>query len=231
MTVDLDPDTYARWRATELGRVTERLEVELVHSLAGLRAGQRVLDIGTGDGTYAIEAARRGASVVGLDTSPAMLTAAQARAHAAGLQIDVRLGSAMALPFPDASFDRVLAVTVLCFVDDPARALAEMARVTKPGGRVVLGELHRWSLWAARRRLAAWLRGGPWRGVQFWSQGQLSTLAGTAGLHVGAVRGAVFYPPSAWAARVGARIDPWLGRLGAPGAAFLALAADRSPTL
>lgn len=225
--MDIDPGTYARWRATELGRLTESLEVELVCSLAELHEGQRVLDVGTGDGTYAIEAARRGASVVALDTSPAMLTAAETRARAGGLHIDVRAGSATALPFADASFDRVLAVTVLCFVDDPARALAEMARVTRPGGMVVLGELHRWSLWAARRRLAAWLRGGPWRGVHFWSRGQLRELVEGAGLRVDAVRGAVFYPPSSWAARVGACIDPWLGRLGAPGAAFVALAADR----
>lgn len=96
--MNLDPGTYARWRATDLGRITERLEVELVCSLADLRAGQRVLDVGTGDGTYAIEAARRGASVVGLDTSAAMLAAAEARARAEGHPIDVRLGSVTALP-------------------------------------------------------------------------------------------------------------------------------------
>lgn len=225
--MDIDPGTYARWRATELGRLTERLEVELVFSLTDLHDGHRVLDVGTGDGTYAIEAARRGASVVGLDTSPAMLNAAETRARAAGLHIDVRTGSATALPFADASFDRVLAVTVLCFVDDPARTLAEMARVTRPGGRVIVGELHRWSLWAAKRKLAALLRGGLWRKVRFWSRRQLCALAESAGLRVRAVRGAIFYPPSSWGARVGASIDPWLGRIGAPGAAFMVLAADR----
>ncbi len=225
--MDIDPGTYARWRATELGRRTERLEVELVLSLAELHGGQRVLDVGTGDGTYALEAARRGASVIGLDTSSSMLTAAETRARAAGLHIDVHAGSVTALPFADASFDRALAVTVLCFVDDPARALAEMARVTKPGGRVIVGELHRWSIWAAKRKLAALLRGGPWRDVHFWSRGQLRALAEGAGLRVRAVRGAVFYPPSSWAARVGVSIDPWLGRIDAPGAAFVALAADR----
>lgn len=97
--MNLDPGTYARWRATDLGRITERLEVELVCSLADLHSGQRVLDVGTGDGTYAIEAARRGASVVGLDTSAAMLAAAETRARAAGHPIDVRLGSVTALPF------------------------------------------------------------------------------------------------------------------------------------
>ncbi len=54
--MSIDPDSYARWRATALGEITERLEVELVFMLAGCRTGMRVLDVGTGDGTYAIEA-------------------------------------------------------------------------------------------------------------------------------------------------------------------------------
>ncbi|MEZ4454319.1 MAG: methyltransferase domain-containing protein [Nannocystaceae bacterium] len=181
--MDLVPDTYARWRATTLGRITERLEVELVDSLAECGPGDRVLDVGTGDGTYAIQAARRGAVVVGLDRSPAMLAAAGQRARAAGVQVELRLGSAEALPFADASFDRVLAVTVLCLVDDPVRALAEMARVTRPGGRIVLGELE--------------------------------------------LRGAVFYPPVPIVARITKGLDPALGRLGCPGAGFLALRAEK----
>lgn len=225
--MNLDPGTYARWRATDLGRITERLEVELVCSLADLRAGQRVLDVGTGDGTYAIEAARRGASVVGLDTSAAMLAAAEARARAAGHPIDVRLGSVTALPFAEDSFDRVVAVTVLCFVDDPHRAFTEMARVTRPGGKVIVGELHRWSIWAAKRRLTSLLSGSPWRAVHFWSRGELQALAERAGLGVQVVRGSVFYPPVPCAARMGSRIDPWLSAVDAPGAAFLVVAADR----
>ncbi len=225
--MSIDPDSYARWRATALGEITERLEVELVFTLAGCRAGMCVLDVGTGDGTYAIEAARRGASVVGVDPSAAMLMAAERRASAAGVHIDLQSAPATALPFPDASFDRVLAVTVLCFVEDPSLAIAEMARVTRPGGKIILGELNRWSLWAARRRLAAWSNGGLWQGVQFWSRGQLARLAEGAGLAVHAVRGAVHFPPSELCARVGERCDRWLSSKQAPGAAFLALEARK----
>lgn len=221
----IDPNSYARWRATVLGEITERLEVELVFTLAECRPDLRLLDVGTGDGTYAIEAARRGASVVAVDPSSAMLAAAKRRASAAGVHIDLQSASAMALPFPDARFDRVMAVTVLCFVEDPGRAMAEMARVTRPGGKLVLGELNRWSVWAAKRRLAARCRGGLWRGVQFWSRGQLARLAEGAGLMVHAVRGAVHFPPFESCARASERCDPWLGARRAPGAAFLVLVA------
>lgn len=83
MGTEFDPKTYAGWRATTLGRITERLEVDLVLSLARIGAGDRVLDIGTGDGTYAIAAARRGGVVSAVDTSQAMLDAAAERAREA----------------------------------------------------------------------------------------------------------------------------------------------------
>jgi SAM-dependent methyltransferase len=150
------PTTYARWRATTLGRITEDLEVELVLELAGDLAGKRVLDVGTGDGTYAL-AAERGATVTGVDASREMLDAAAGRARGRGLAIDLREGDVAHLPFEDGSFDVVIAVTVLCFVSDPRRAVAEMARVLAPGGKLVIGELHRASTWAAWRRVKGWL--------------------------------------------------------------------------
>jgi 2-polyprenyl-3-methyl-5-hydroxy-6-metoxy-1,4-benzoquinol methylase len=82
------PATYARWRATTLGRITERLETEVVLDLAGPLAGKMVLDVGTGDGTYAIEAAIRGASTTGVDMQPGMLATATARASDRRVAID-----------------------------------------------------------------------------------------------------------------------------------------------
>lgn len=74
--------TYARWRASTLGRLTEQIEVNLVSNLTGPLAGKRVLDAGAGDGTYALEVARRGARVTALDPDPQMLDAAAHRAAA-----------------------------------------------------------------------------------------------------------------------------------------------------
>lgn len=65
-------DSYARWRTSPLGVITERLEERVVFDLVGPLRGRKVLDVGTGDGTYAIEAARRGAKVTAIDVDPAM---------------------------------------------------------------------------------------------------------------------------------------------------------------
>lgn len=145
--------TYARWRASTLGRITERVEVGVVLGLAGQLAGKRVLDVGTGDGTYALEAAAWGAVVTGIDLDPVMLAAARTRAKERGLSATFETGRAEALPFADGTFDVVLAVTVLCLVSDARIAAREMARLLAPGGRLVIGELGRYSIWAAERRV------------------------------------------------------------------------------
>ena len=226
----LAADTYARWRATPLGAITETLETRLVFDLAGPLNGKRVLDVGSGDGQYAIEAAKRGGQVTALDREQPMLDAARMRARALGLHLALHRGDAAMLPFADASFDVVLAVTVLCQLPDAAQAVREMARVLRPGGRLVLGDLGRFNLWAAKRRVQSWLGVSFWRSTHFRSQRELCALARHAGLNVVAVRGTAPYPPSARAARVLAPAEPLLSRWRVPGAAFLALAAIKSGT-
>jgi len=223
----IDPGMYARWRATPLGAVAERLEMDLVFELAGPLDGRSLLDVGTGDGTYALEAAARGAQATGIDIEQAMLGAAAERASER--QLDVRFvpGRVEALPFEDATFDVALAVTVLCFVEDPSLAFREMARVLRPGGRLVVGELGRYSLWAASRRVRGWLGSRTWENAHFWSRAELKRHVRDVGLRVDATRGAVHYPPSARLARWLEDIDPRLSRAHAPGAAFLAIAADK----
>ena len=102
-----------------------------------------------------------------------------------------------------------------------------MARVLRPGGQLVLGELHRWSLWAAQRRVRAWLGSRTWKAARFRTPGELRALAGQAGLRVTALRGAVYYPRIGWLARAMAPLDPWFARFGTFGAAFLALSAEK----
>lgn len=218
---------YARWRSSHVGQVTERLERDLVFSLAGPLAGCRVLDAGTGDGTYAIEAAARGATAIGIDLDDAMLAAARQRARARDIEIGLVRAPIEAIPVGDGSIDVVLAITVLCFVENPVDALHEVARVLAPGGRCVLGELARWSTWAATRRVRGWLGDATWRRARFWSRGELVSLVESVGLRVVEVRGAVHFPRSNLAARALAPFDARLGRLHAPGAAFIALAAEK----
>ncbi|MCB9762106.1 MAG: methyltransferase domain-containing protein [Alphaproteobacteria bacterium] len=223
----LDPGQYAGWRATPLGTITERLELDLVFDLAGPVEGRSVLDVGTGDGSYALEAASRGATVTGVDVDPEMLRAAAQRASAMNLELTLLEGRAERLPVDAERFDLVLAVTVLCFVEDPTAGFRELARVLRPGGRVVIGELGRHNLWAASRRVRGWLGSSTWRAAHVWTRGELRRHLREAGLDVEDVRGAIHYPPSARAARLLAPVDPWLSRAHAPGAAFLAVSAVR----
>jgi len=224
----IGPDAYASWRTTTLGVVTEALEQRLILNLMGGVSGRRVLDAGCGDGALACAAASQGAEVTGIDADPAMLVAARSRAAKAGLRATFSEGRIEHLPFPDASLDVVVAVTVLCFVADAAGAVREMARVLRPGGRLVIGELGRWSLWAALRRVRGWLGSPTWKSARFRTGKELRALAGQAGLSVTEIRGAVYYPPIGVLARALAPVDPWLGNLTSFGAAFIALGATAS---
>jgi ubiquinone/menaquinone biosynthesis C-methylase UbiE len=103
-----------------------------------VHAGDRVLDVGTASGNTAISAARRRAVVTGVDLVPELLDHARRRAQAEGLHIDFREGNAMALAFPDASFDAVLSTFGAIFAPDAEKTSAEMARVCRPGGTVAM---------------------------------------------------------------------------------------------
>jgi SAM-dependent methyltransferase len=111
-----------------------------------VRPGMTVLDLGCGEGRHAFEAYRRGASVLALDhgadevaTTRRWLDAIAAAGEApAGAGAGVVRGDLRALPVPDASVDRVIAAEVLEHVPDDAAAIAEIARVLAPGGRVAV---------------------------------------------------------------------------------------------
>jgi SAM-dependent methyltransferase len=111
-----------------------------------LRPGMTVLDLGCGEGRHAFEAYRRGAHVVAVDwgTSEVATTKrwlgaiAEAGEAPGGARFEVVRGDLTALPFPDATVDRVIASEVLEHIPDDAAAMAEIARVLKPGGRVAV---------------------------------------------------------------------------------------------
>lgn len=218
---------YRSWRASDLGRITDRIEEELILGLIGPVEGKRILDVGCGDGVLCHRLVQGGAAVTGLDADPRML--AVARERVCGLEGNARFieGDARKLPFADETFDAVVAITVLCFVVDAERAVNEMARVLRPGGRLVIGELGRHSLWAAKRRISGWLGSKAWRAATFQSGRDLKRLATVARLDVGEVRGAVYYPPCNLCARVLAPLDARLARVTTIGAAFIALVARK----
>jgi demethylmenaquinone methyltransferase / 2-methoxy-6-polyprenyl-1,4-benzoquinol methylase len=114
----------------------DRLWRRAVTRAVGARPGERVLDLAAGTGTSSLPFHRRGVRVVPCDFSLGMLRVGKRRLP----QLGFTAGDALALPFADGSFDAVTISFGLRNVADPDRALAEMLRVTRPGGRLVVCE-------------------------------------------------------------------------------------------
>jgi SAM-dependent methyltransferase len=102
----------------------------------GNGASPRVLDVGCGPGHLARYLSQRNCQVTAVDRSVRLLRFARRWANREGVAVNFQNSPADSLPFPDHSFDASCATTVIYFVEDPAKALREMARVTKPGGIV-----------------------------------------------------------------------------------------------
>ena len=210
---------YDAWFSTPLGRAMDAVEARAVIELAAPRPGERALDAGCGTGIYTRRLVVAGARVTGLDSDPEMLAAARLKAPSATL-IE---GDVTALPFPNATFDLSLAVTLLCFTRDQQRAVGELTRVTRPGGRVVLAELGRHSLWAAWRRAKGWRGSDSWKDAHFFTPGELAALLRRAGTHEVRTRPAAYLPPGApsWLQARAIPLERRARRLGSLGAAFI----------
>ena len=128
------------WGAGEYHLMAERLEgaAQLVTDVAGIAAGDRVLDVACGNGNAALLAAQLGAQVIGLDFEPALLEEARARVERAGAAVTLVTGDATELPFPDEQFTAVISVFGVMYAPDQARAARELARVCARGGRAAL---------------------------------------------------------------------------------------------
>jgi SAM-dependent methyltransferase len=130
--------SYVRWRSSRLGRITDIIERQLLARLLGDVDGKKLLDVGCGDGALAFELARQGATVTAPDADPSMIAAGYLRTKSEATRVQFVEGDAERLPFDDATFDVVVAVTVLCFVQDAEHVVKEIVRVLKPEGRLVV---------------------------------------------------------------------------------------------
>jgi SAM-dependent methyltransferase len=126
-----DGDSYEQ----VMGRWSRRLAPLFIEH-AGVGTGERLLEVGCGTGSLTFTLARTAAfaELTAIDYSDVYVAAARARNQDPRIRIEH--GDAVALRFPDGSFDRALSLLVLHFVSDPAKGVAEMRRVTRPGGVV-----------------------------------------------------------------------------------------------
>jgi ubiquinone/menaquinone biosynthesis C-methylase UbiE len=128
------------WTAGDYPDLARTIEgvAELVVERADASAGEALLDVATGSGNVAIPAALGGAKVTGLDLTPKLLEVARGRAASAGLDITFVEGDAEELPFEADSFERVTSCFGVMFAPRHELAAAELVRVAKPGGRIVI---------------------------------------------------------------------------------------------
>lgn len=130
----------ATWNSGDYGAFDQYMHPGALEILAGWRIprGSRMLDVGCGSGQTAIPAARAGVQVTGIDIAPNWIAQARVRAAAEGLTIQFDEGDAEQLPYPDASFDVVISPIGAMFAPQPDKVAAELARVCRPGGRILM---------------------------------------------------------------------------------------------
>lgn len=130
----------AAWASGDYAVVGTTLVIvgEQLCEAVDLRAGQRVLDVATGNGITALAAARRGADVIGVDYVPELLERGRQRAAADRLPVTFQEGDAERLLFPDGAFDVVLSTFGVMFTPDQERPARELLRVCRPGGKIGL---------------------------------------------------------------------------------------------
>lgn len=126
----------AEWQKVDGTSPWAQPEPWVTEHMASLAPGSRVLDLGAGIGRHALAFARAGHHVTALDAADAAVAAISASAFTQGLTIDARIGVMTDLPFDSGSFDHVVAWNVIYHGDESVvrRSLAEVARVTRPGG-------------------------------------------------------------------------------------------------
>ena len=209
------PSTYEAWYHTPRGAWVGDVEFRLMMQLLRPASDAMLLDVGSGTGYFSRRFAAAGLRVTGIDPDRAVTDYAR--------QLDTSVtyveGTAIALPFSNRSFDYVTAVTSLCFIDDPRRALAEMWRVCRRA--VVLGLLNRHSLLFRQTYGRGSYRGARWDTVSaarsWWKDMHPAPRV--------AIRSAVFCPGGSALAQGAEKLLPNT----LPWGGFLALALYKPP--
>jgi len=174
------PEVYDRWFTTPIGSLVRKYEAELVLDLLKPKQGEIILDAGCGTGIFTTDILSSGSQVIGLDISLPMLI--QAKKKLKEYPLWIILADMLNLPFPGSSFDKVVSVTALEFVEDAKGAIGELFRITKRGGCIVVATLNSLSPWASRRKAEAKERHTIFEKAIFRSPQELLSLASVEGV-------------------------------------------------
>jgi SAM-dependent methyltransferase len=210
----MNPADYDAWYDTPRGRWIGDTEYALAARLLAAQSGDSLLDVGCGTGWFTRRVAADDLIATGLDPNPAWLDYARAHSSPALNWVE---GDARDLPFADASFDHVLSIAALCFVDDERQAVAEAVRVARR--RFAIG-------WLNRSSLLYWQKGrgggsGAYRGARWHTAGEVRALFSGLPVRNLTVHSAIFLPfATRWARRLEQGMPsalPWGGLLLATG--------------
>jgi len=206
----MNPVEYDAWYATPRGRWIGETEYALAARLLAARPGDSLLDVGCGTGWFSRRAAADDLVTTGLDSNPAWLDYARAHSSPALSWVE---GDARDLPFADASFDHVLSIAALCFVDDERQAVAEIVRVARR--RFAIGWLNRSSLLYREKGKDGGR--GAYQGARWHTAREVRTLFSGLSVRKLTVRSAIFLPSgTSWAKLLEQDVPaalPWGGLL------------------
>jgi SAM-dependent methyltransferase len=196
----MDPADYDAWYDTPRGRWIGGAEYALAARQLAAQADDSLLDVGCGTGWFTRRAAGDGLNVTGFDHNPDWLNFA--RAHS-GPELKWVEGDARELPFENASFDHVLSIAALCFVDDERQAVAECVRVARR--RFAIG-------WLNRHSLLYWQKGrdggsGAYRGARWHTAGEVRALFAGLSVRKLTLCSAIYLPSGTSSARA---LEQWL---------------------
>lgn len=183
-----DPSFFVRFLDKANALPSMQASKPVILDALRLRGGKLVLDVGCGTGADVVEIARRvgpDGRVTGIDVSETMVAEAHRRTAGTSLPVEFEVGDAQALRFTDGTFDACRAERVLMHVPDAERALAELVRVTKPGGRVAVFDVDHdtWAVDSPYRDLTRTIFRSFCDGVRHgWIGRQLPRLLRTHGL-------------------------------------------------
>lgn len=145
---DREASSYDDWYKTTLGKHVDEVETRCALNLLQPQNGLKILDVGCGTGNFSIKLARMGCIVTGVDISDRMLQIARNKASAENLTAKFLTMDICSLEIEDGSFDAVISMAALEFIEKPLKAIDEMFRVLKHGGHLLAGTINRDSSWA-----------------------------------------------------------------------------------